>query len=75
MKLFETAYIAVIRFSKLKSAPWYLAMLSFLESFILPFPPPDVMLAPMALARPEKAMFLAGITLIASVFGGAKSAM
>jgi membrane protein YqaA with SNARE-associated domain len=70
MKLFETAYNSVIRFSKLKSAPWYLAILSFLESFILPFPPPDVMLAPMALARPDKALFLAGITLIASVCGG-----
>ena len=28
------------------------------------------MLAPMALARPEKALFFAGITLIASVCGG-----
>jgi len=70
MQLFETAYTMVIRFSKLKAAPWYLAILSFFESFILPFPPPDVMLAPMALARPEKAFFLAGVTLIASVCGG-----
>lgn len=70
MPLFETIYISVIRFSKLDSAPWYLAILSFLESFILPFPPPDVMLAPMALARPHKALNLAGITLLASVCGG-----
>ena len=70
MKLFEPIYNGVIRFSKLESAPWYLAVLSFLESFILPFPPPDVMLAPMALARPHKALYLAGITLLASVCGG-----
>jgi len=36
----------------------------------LPFPPPDVMLAPMSLAKPEKAMGFASITLIASVVGG-----
>ena len=70
MKLFENTYNALIRFSKLKSASWYLAILSFVESFILPFPPPDMMLAPMAIARPEKAFFLAGITLTASVCGG-----
>ena len=34
MKIFETIYSSVIRFSKLESAPWYLALLSFLESFI-----------------------------------------
>jgi membrane protein YqaA with SNARE-associated domain len=47
-----------------------LALLSFVESFILPFPPPDVMLAPMALARPERAMRYAALTLLLSVLGG-----
>ena len=56
--------------ARLKQAPWYLSILSFLESFILPFPPPDVMLAPMSLAKPDKAMRFASITLIASVIGG-----
>jgi membrane protein YqaA with SNARE-associated domain len=70
MKVFETLYNSVIRFSKLDSAPWYLALLSFFESFILPFPPPDVMLAPMALARPKKALYFAGLTLVSSVLGG-----
>ena len=51
-------------------ALWYLPLLSFLESFILPFPPPDVMLAPMSLARPDHAMRFASITLLASVVGG-----
>jgi membrane protein YqaA with SNARE-associated domain len=68
--VFEKIYFAVIRFSAQRQAPWYLALLSLLESFILPFPPPDVMLAPMSLAKPDKAMRFATITLVASVCGG-----
>jgi membrane protein YqaA with SNARE-associated domain len=51
-------------------APLYLSLLSFFESFIVPFPPPDVMLAPMSLARPPKALYFASLTLIASLLGG-----
>jgi membrane protein YqaA with SNARE-associated domain len=70
VQLFEPIYHQVIRFSRRKDAPYYLSLLSFVESFILPFPPPDVMLAPMSLAQPERAMRLAGLTLIFSVLGG-----
>jgi len=70
MGLFEKAYAGVIRFSKRKSAPCYLSVLSFVESFILPFPPPDVMLAPMSIAQPERAMRFATLTLFFSVLGG-----
>lgn len=70
MKLFENLYHSVIRMAKLERAPQYLILLSFLESFILPFPPPDVMLAPMSLATPVKALYFASLTLIASVIGG-----
>ena len=59
-----------MRFSKRESAPYYLSLLSFLESFILPFPPPDVMLAPMSLAQPTRALRFAGLTLFFSVAGG-----
>lgn len=59
-----------MQLARQRQAPKYLAMLSFLESFILPFPPPDVMLAPMSVARPERAMRYASVTLIASVVGG-----
>jgi len=68
--MFESLYRRVIQFSRKDSAPWYLAVLSFFESFILPFPPPDVMLAPMSLAAPHKALYFATLTLIASVVGG-----
>ena len=70
MQLFENIYQRVMQFSRRKSAPRYLSLLSFVESFILPFPPPDVMLAPMALARPDRAMKFAALTLFFSVLGG-----
>jgi membrane protein YqaA with SNARE-associated domain len=70
MQLFENLYHSVIRMAKLERAPQFLMLLSFLESFILPFPPPDVMLAPMSLATPVKALYFASLTLIASVIGG-----
>ncbi len=70
MQLFEPIYHQVIRFSRRKDAPYYLSLLSFVESFILPFPPPDVMLAPMSLAQPERAMRLAALTMFFSVLGG-----
>jgi membrane protein YqaA with SNARE-associated domain len=68
--VFAAIYDQVMQFSRKSAAPWYLSLLSFLESFILPFPPPDVMLAPMSLARPDSAMRFASLTLIFSVLGG-----
>ena len=70
MQLFGTIYAAVIRFSRRRDAPWYLSALSFVESFILPFPPPDVMLAPMSIAQPRRALYFATLTLVFSVLGG-----
>lgn len=70
MQVFEPVYRAVIRFSGRQDAPYYLSLLSFVESFVLPFPPPDVMLAPMAVARPRQAMRFATLTLFFSVLGG-----
>jgi len=70
MQLFATVYQAVMQFSRRREAPYYLSLLSFVESFILPFPPPDVMLAPMALAKPARAMHFAALTLFFSVLGG-----
>jgi membrane protein YqaA with SNARE-associated domain len=70
VQIFAPVYDAVIRFSRRSDAPYYLSALSFVESFILPFPPPDVMLAPMSIAQPRKAMRFAAITLLFSVLGG-----
>jgi membrane protein YqaA with SNARE-associated domain len=68
--MFESIYQGVMRFSRRREAPYYLSLLSFVESFILPFPPPDIMLAPMSLARPSRAMRFAALTLLFSVLGG-----
>jgi membrane protein YqaA with SNARE-associated domain len=50
-------------------AAWALALISFAESSFFPVPP-DVLLVPMALARPDKAFFYAGVCTVASVIGG-----
>ena len=58
-----------MRWSRHRNAPRYLAGLSFAESSFFPIPP-DVMLAPMCLAQPARAMHFALITTVASVLGG-----
>src|SRR5580704_13742544 len=50
-------------------ALWVLAAVSFAESSFFPVPP-DVMLAPMALAQPKRAWLFAGVCTVASVVGG-----
>ncbi|MBL4596200.1 MAG: DedA family protein [Robiginitomaculum sp.] len=42
---------------------------SFVESSVFPIPP-DVMLIPMVLARPDRAWVIAGVCTLASVLGG-----
>jgi len=69
VNVFGPLYDRVIRWSRHRHAPRYLALLSFTESSFFPIPP-DVMLAPMVLARREKAWYFAGLTTIASVVGG-----
>jgi membrane protein YqaA with SNARE-associated domain len=69
MGFFRPLYDKVLRWSRHPHAPWYLGGLSFAESSFFPIPP-DVMLAPMTLARPAAATRLAMITTVASVIGG-----
>ena len=69
MKLFTPLYDRVMRWARHRHAPWYLCGLSFAESSFFPVPP-DVMLAPMSLARPERAYRYALLTTLASVLGG-----
>lgn len=58
-----------MQWARHRHAPRYLAGLSFAESSFFPIPP-DVMLAPMALANPARAWWLAALTTAASVLGG-----
>jgi membrane protein YqaA with SNARE-associated domain len=50
-------------------ATWLLGLVSFIESSFFPVPP-DAMLIPMALARPERAWFFATVCTVTSVAGG-----
>lgn len=70
MNFFSTAYERAMLWAVHRFAPWYLSALAFAESCVLPFPPPDVMLAPMALAKNNRAWYFAGITTVFSVLGG-----
>jgi membrane protein YqaA with SNARE-associated domain len=69
MRLFSGLYARVMVWARHKYATYWLALVSFSESsfFLIP---PDVMLAPMSLARPERAWFYAALTTAASVLGG-----
>lgn len=69
MRLFSGLYARVMIWARHKYASYWLALVSFTESSFF-LVPPDIMLAPMTLARPERAWFYAGLTTIASVLGG-----
>jgi len=49
-------------------ALWALAFVAFLESSVFPIPP-DIIMIPMILARPNRAFLIAGVALVASVIG------
>lgn len=69
MRIFSSLYDRMMVWSRHRHAPWYLSGLSFAESSFFPIPP-DVMLAPMSMAKPQKAWRYAALTTIASVLGG-----
>jgi len=50
-------------------ASWIMGAVSFVESSFFPIPP-DVMLIPMSLARPDRAYFYATLCTVTSVAGG-----
>ena len=69
MKIFTSRYDTVLRWSKHPHAERYLAAVSFAEASFFPIPT-VFMMAPMALARPRRAWWLAAYTTIFSVLGG-----
>ena len=62
-------YDKVLALSASPRAPAWLALVSFAESSFFPIPP-DALLIPMVLARPDRAWRLAAICTAASVLGG-----
>ncbi|WNC71453.1 YqaA family protein [Thalassotalea psychrophila] len=69
MKIFTPLYNWTMRWAEHKFAPAILAILTFAESVFFPIPP-DVLLAPMVLSKPERAWKLATLTTVSSVIGG-----
>ena len=67
--MLRALYDRVLALSAHPRAPRWLAVVSFAESSVFPIPP-DAMLIPMCLARPDRAWRYAAICTIASVLGG-----
>ncbi|HBE92493.1 MAG TPA: hypothetical protein DDW55_08175 [Gammaproteobacteria bacterium] len=68
MALFGKMYERVMGWARHPKASYYLGATSFAESSFFPIPV-DVLLAPMTLARRDKAWFYAGLATITSVAG------
>jgi membrane protein YqaA with SNARE-associated domain len=69
MRIFSRLFDRALHWSRHPHAERYLAVVSFTESSFFPVPP-DVLLAPMTLARPERWWRLAALTTVTSVLGG-----
>ena len=67
--MLRALYDRVLALAAHRRAPAYLAAVSFAESSFFPVPP-DAMLVPMCIARPERAYRYAAICTAASVLGG-----
>lgn len=52
-----------------RHALWALAVVAFIESSVFPIPP-DVLMIPMIIARPQMAFRIAALATVASVLGG-----
>lgn len=68
-RFIKTTYDWMLKMSSSPHAIWFLSLVAFAESSFFPIPP-DIMLIPMILATPNKAMHIAGIATIFSVLGG-----
>ena len=68
MKIFQPLYDKAIVWAQHKNAVQIFAVLSFFEAFIFPVMP-EVMLAPMCLAKPKSGFWYATVSLVASLFG------
>ncbi|MEP5760556.1 MAG: YqaA family protein [Litoreibacter sp.] len=67
--MIKRLYNWTLRMADHPNAIWVLAFISFIESSVFPIPP-DLLMIPMIIARPNKAFLIAGVCLFASVLGG-----
>lgn len=68
MAVFKNLYERAILWAAHPRASYFLTFLSFIEAIFFPVPP-EVMLAPMSLARPKKAFWFATLSLFGSMTG------
>ena len=66
--MFRKLYNKTIELAGNKNSKFFLAFISFIESFIFPIPP-DVIIVPMTIARPKKWFRIALIATLGSVLG------
>ena len=66
--MFKNLYYNTIKLAGHKSSKVYLAIISFIESFIFPIPP-DVLIIPMTIAKKNEWLKIATIATIFSVLG------
>ena len=69
MKYFKNLYDWTLVKSRHPKAPWFLGLISFIESSFFPIPP-DIILIPMIIAKKTNAFFYAFICTSSSVLGG-----
>ena len=67
--MIQRIYDWTLSLAEHRHALWVLALVAFLESSMFPIPP-DIIMIPMIIARPNRAFVIAGVALVASVLGG-----
>ncbi len=67
--MFKRLYAWTLALAESPRATWALGAVAFAESSFFPIPP-DIILLPMAAARPDKAWRYAAVCTVASVLGG-----
>ena len=66
--MFRKLYNKTIELAGNKNSKFFLGSISFIESFVFPIPP-DVIIIPMTIARPNKWLKIATIATVGSVLG------
>ncbi|WP_380052233.1 YqaA family protein [Falsihalocynthiibacter sp. SS001] len=66
--MIRSLYNWTMSLAESRYALWALGLIAFAESSVFPIPP-DVLMIPMIIARPNKAWVIAGVALIGSVLG------
>lgn len=69
MNIFGAMYDKTMQWSKHRFAAFWLSFVSFIEAIFFPIPP-DVMLIPMSMSKPQSAIKFASYAAIASAIGG-----